>query len=618
MSPVRQYAPPAGVMPGYSQPPAAVYGELSGDGRRIILLPAGDDHELRQIAGQIELLTPQWQRIPESGGEAVSVPATWPAVVQLGHTFTGRGGSAQWCPQPALSDWMTQQWVRRMAPPPLPEGAVPPGERLRDYQAADAAVIAHMGKVLLLHDTGTGKTPIAITGLEGRRLTGHEIFPMIIIVPGWDVADVWDSHIRTWAPHWPAPVLHKGANRARVQGWKHGRYILLTTYATARLDARHARDLLPGLAPAAVIADEAHLIGNAGSQQSQAVMRIARHAGCYIAASGTLVTHSMKNVHPPLKGMDHDSWPSYERTKPRYISSRPGDGGYGEKILGLRPEMAEEFFACLEGQLLRRAKRDVLDQLPPVIYSVRRPELPAEWRHAYDGMERQMLAELPDGGDLPVMSILAQLTRLSQLASSAADVKVTTVIDEQTGREKPHYEVTLKRPCWKAETFLGIMAERPDMPTACFAESRQLAMLTGEYCAEAGLRCGYVTGPGPRTDGGPPVTRRTRQQAVADFQAGKLDVIICTAGAGGTGITLTAANCAVMLQRSWQLDLALQPDGRIDRIGAEVHDHLEIVDVVAQHTIDQRRRDVLRDKAGQLGQLVRDARVVRELLGGLR
>jgi len=360
------------------------------------------------------------------------------------------------------------------------------------------------------------------------------------------------------------------------------------------------------------------MIGNDRSRQSQAVQRIAKHAGSFIAASGTLITHSMKNIHPVLVCLDHRSYPAWYRTKARWIATRADPGGGDDIILGLRPEMQKEFFRCLAGQIVRRAKADVLEFLPPKIYSVRRPEMPPEWRRAYEGMEAAMLAELPDGGELPVMSVLAQLTRLSQLASSAADVEVTYEPDPDTGLLVPHYHVTLKRPSWKAESLLGYLAEREGLPTAVFTESRQLAMLAGGYCTEAGLRTGFITGPGPGLPGGPPVTQRTRERDKDAFQAGQLDVIICTAGAGGMGITLTAANAAAMLQRSWQLDLGLQPEDRIHRPGAERWDHVEITDFVTLGTIDQRRREVLKDKGAQLGQLLREPGFVRSLLGGLK
>jgi SNF2 family DNA or RNA helicase len=600
----------------------ALFGELTDDGRQIVVIGTGPAHDQNQIGVRLHSLTALGKSAKDEYGNFTGAryyPATWPVMVQLNWTFN-HNGAPQWFPSERLTEWLIREMVRRKCPPPpLPDDVCPAGLVPRDYQAEDAAVLAAGGKVLLLHEVGLGKTVISLLGLEARRRAGTGIFPMVIIVPSWQVADVWDTHIREWMPGWPKPVLHKGEGRARVQGWRDRNYILITTYATARRDAKLDTDLLPRLRPATVVADEAHFLGNDGSKQSQAVQRLARHAGTVIWASGTWLTHSMKNIYPALATLDPASFPAWERVKPRYIATRRGKGGYGEAVLGLRPEMEEEFFACLDGQILRRAKDDVLTQLPKKIYSVRRPDVPEEWMHAYRTMADQMLAELPDGTDLPAPLILEQLTRLNQLASSATDVQVDYRPDPRTGLLVPHYTVTLKRPCWKADSVLDILGERPDQPTAVFAESRQLAMITGEDCIEAGLRTAFITGEGDGPAAGPGyrITTRTRGQAVEDFQAGKLDVIMCTAGAGGMGITLTRSNCAVMMQRSWQLDLAVQPEGRIDRIGAEIHDYLEIVDIVAKGTIDQHRREVLKGKAGQAAQLYQDRRVYTELLGGL-
>lgn len=41
-----------------------------------------------------------------------------------------------------------------------------------------------------------------------------------------------------------------------------------------------------------------------------------------------------------------------------------------------------------------------------------------------------------------------------------------------------------------------------------------------------------------------------------------------------------------------------------------------MIDVVARKTIDSRVRTILKERAGQLSDLVQDARIVAELLGG--
>jgi Domain of unknown function (DUF4326)/SNF2-related domain len=473
----------------------------------------------------------------------------------------------------------------------------------------------------------THNTVSTLLGVEARRLAGAEVFPMVIVVPSWEVGQSWKEHIATWAPKWGTPRMHGGDKRVKVitarnrHEYEHD--VFITTFATAR------RDALPGdkgplctLRAASVVVDECHMATNQHARQTSAVQRIARHATTIVAASGTLVTRDARDPYTILEMLDPASFPSGERYTERYCRTSAGD--YAETVDGLNPLAEPELRAVLSGQMHRYAKADVLPQLPPKIFSVRRPVIPPEWRHAYDEMEQQWLAELP-GGDIEMsaMDTLTRLTRLSQLASSAADVRIEYVFDERIGQDVPRQIVTLRAPSWKAESLTGILAERPDQPTAAFTESRPLAMITGQYCEKAGLRIGYIIGksPGPEDDMYGPgyrITDKTRQSARDGFQAGKLDVIICTAGAGGTGITLTAANCAVMLQRSWQYNLGVQVDDRIHRIGAEIHDHVEIIDVVAQDTVDERRREILKEKAGHAAEWAQDPRLLKELLGGIK
>lgn len=450
--------------------------------------------------------------------------------------------------------------------------------------------------------SNTGKTVSAVLGLRERQARGHGIFPLLIVTPSWDVGDVWARHIANWTTGWPPVTMYSGPERAAGDG------VLITTYATMRLDAADAKGPLVKLRAKAVVFDESHGLKNTQSKQSQAGRRVAAHAETFIALSGTPVTRDTGDIYPVLAAMDPQSWPSRTRFVKRYCET--ADNGYGERIEGLRALAEPEFRAVLAGQYRRVAKADVLSQLPPKVYSVRRVEIPPEYRKPYDQMQEDMLAELPDGTDLPVMSVLAQLTRLSQLASAACDVTVTTEVDE-FGEEKKHYEVTLKAPSWKADALLGILAERPGQQVAVFTVSKQLALVAAEACTHQGYRIGLVLGG---------QSRKERQQDIDAFQAGELDLIICTAGAGSLGITLTRAGTVVALQRSWELDKAIQIEDRAHRLDDIVleHDCIEVIDVIARDTIEDRVRALMRVKGGHLGQLVGDPRIVRELLGGLR
>ena len=440
---------------------AGIHADLTADGTRIVIAASGDSWEVDRAATALHKVTMLPEPFTPKNG-LMHVPATWASAVQLAYTFNS-DTVGRWLPRPRLQAWIREEFARRHNPAaPLtikvPDGLVP-----RPYQLDAARAIGAVGKFLLFDDPGVGKTLSAILGLMNRHNLGH-IFPLLIVVPSWDVGDVWVREIRKWAPDWPEPVLYGGPGRFL------GPDILITTYATMRLDASDMSAPLVKLKAAAVVADEVHLAKNPHSKQSQALKRVCARAGTVIGLTGTPITRDTGDIYPVLEAMDPDSWPSRKRFVQRYCDT--SDNGYGEVVEGLKVLAEPEFRSVTAGQYRRVAKGDVLSQLPPKVYSVRRVEIPAEWRKAYDTMQDQMLAELPDGGELPVMTVLAQLTRLGQLASSACDVAVTHDLDMETGELRPHYEVTLKAPSWKADALVGVLGERPGQQAAVFAVSR--------------------------------------------------------------------------------------------------------------------------------------------------
>ena len=60
---------------------------------------------------------------------------------------------------------------------------------------------------------------------------------------------------------------------------------------------------------------------------------------------------------------------------------------------------------------------------------------------------------------------------------------------------------------------------------------------------------------------------KKRQPMVDDFQSGLAAVFVCTFGAGGVGLTLTAAASIILLDRPWTPGDALQAEDRVRRIG---------------------------------------------------
>lgn len=575
-----------------------IVGELTADGRNIILMANGADWELAHATAAMQLCTPLIKRSKPPG--ALVLPATWPAVVQLAETF-----GPNWAPGVALTEWVQHQVRIRTPSAGDTRVAIPQGLCPRDYQVEAARMIAANGRVLLFDEAGTGKTISTILGICERACT-TTVLPVLVVCPA-SVVDNWIAEFRKWAPQFWTEAW-RGSKKARrnLIGQSH---VFVCSYETARNDASstEARDGNPliELNPKFVVADECHRMKGHQSQQSRAVRRLAERADNFVGLSGTPITHHPGDLWPVLVGLEPGAWPSRERWINRYCLSVPGD--YDVRIVGLHPGFEPEFRTTLIGRHRRVAKADVLSQLPPKVYTVHTVDLPTAYRKSYDDMESRMLADLPDGGELSVMSVLAQLTRLSQLACAAADVETTHEWDETLQDYREHQKVTLKAPSWKVDELLEIMEERPGKSIVCFAPSRQLVVLAGAAAQSAGYRVGYVVG-------GQSAKERTAN--VDAFQHGETDLLCATTGAGGVGLTLTAAGTCVFLQRPWSLVEALQAEDRLHRIGSEVHASIEILDIVASKTIDTRVRTVLKGKAGQLSDILQDPRIVSELLGG--
>ncbi len=588
----------------------SIAAEITPDREHLVLVAGGlgAPEDVALAAKLLQALTPLFSKTDPPG--ALQVPLTWSAIVQLANTY-----GSSWWPGPRLTTWIADQVRQRTAALPDRLAYTPPvGLVPRPYQIEGALEIARTGRCLVFDEPRTGKTITTILGLVEWASIRHADGPALVVCPA-SVIDPWVEAWQAWAPHLRA-VAWRGPKRQQLAGTAD---VYVTSYDTARIDTPVIAKKSPllDLGATALVIDESHYIKNHQAARTKSVQRLARDVEAFVALSGTPITHHPADLWPALTGLAPGAFPSRERWVGRYcLLDMMAE--HGEGILGLHPATEPEFRTSLLGQHRRVARADVMSQLPPKVYSTRTVDLPREWRKVYDDFETQMLAELPDGQELSVMSVLTQLTHLSALATAAADVEVTygPDVDEQTGEPKRHVHLELKSPSWKVDALLEILEERcqdvgPDgqiEKVVVFAPSAQLIKLAGAAAEKAGYRVGYVVG-------GQSAGART--QAIRDFQTGDLQVILATTSAGGTGITLSAAGTLVFLQRPWSLVESLQAEDRAEG-DMNASRGTEVIDVLARNTLDTRVRAVLRERAGQLADLVGDPRIVTELLGGSR
>ena len=360
----------------------------------------------------------------------------------------------------------------------------------------------------------------------------------------------------------------------------------------------HLREL-NGIDFKAVIADEIHRSKDPKSKQSRALWAATGDADIRFALTGTPIANNVVDLWAILHWLSPKDWPSKTKWIDRMVDTMLNAFG-GMMVLGVKAHMQDEFYKSVNPYMRRMLKKVVLPHLPPVLTERRDVEMSTKQKKAYEQMRDLMIAELGDEGDVVTApSVLTQTIRLLQFASSYATLEV----DETTGEQK----TILNAPSCKIDALMEDIenGDFGDDSVAVSAVSKQLINLLSAELTKKKIAHGLITGDQDEDE---------RQQAVDDFQAGKIKWILFTAQAGGVGITLTAARRLIMLQRPWSLVDYKQVLDRVHRIGSEVHDSIVITDYVTDGTIEERVIQVLETKADNFEQIVRDKNQLLKLL----
>ena len=569
--------------------------------------------------------------IPGSGYDAKTqmwkVPVSWSACLALRSTFKTDLEIGQ-----KLTDWAANERSTRVDPANELRNLelLPDGEGDQDlfpHQRAGVKFLSTAKKALLADEPGLGKTAQAIRSLKQLQSQGEQVFPSLIVCPN-TLKKNWAREFKKW---WPdsglnIQVITGTAAQRRKQfeqenvdvyiiNWEslrtHSRLSAYGSIALAKCiecgghDERtilnkcevHKRDLNL-IDFKSVIADEMHRSKDPKSKQSRALWAATGDAKVRFALTGTPIANNVLDLWAILHWIAPEEWPSKTRWIDRMVDTMLNAFG-GMMVLGVKPHMDSEFQATVNPRMRRMLKANVLPWLPEMMFERRDVEMSTKQAKAYKQMRDNMIAELESGETLVAASVLTQTTRLTQFASSFAEL----VTDENTGEPK----AILAEPSCKVDALLDDIksGDFGEDSVAVCAVSRQLIELLSARLTKEKIEHGLITGA---------QNEEERQKAVDDFQSGKIKWILFTAQAGGVGITLTAARRLVMLQRPWSLVDHKQAIDRIHRIGSEIHDSVIVMDYVTEGTIEERVLQVLETKADNFEQIVRDKDRLLDLL----
>ena len=549
------------------------------------------------------------------------VPLSWTTCLALRSTFRSDLEI-----KPTLGAWAANQLETRITPANnLRELETYEGDEvLFPHQRAGVAFLATAKRALLADEPGLGKTAQAIRALKELNDRGEEVFPILIVCPN-TLKNNWAREFARWWPDVTTQVI-KGSAVQRKKQFEQPAQIFIINWESLRSHSRlspygsisltrcracggqdekisenrcevHLREL-NNFKFKAVVADEIHRSKDPKSKQSRALWSASGTSEIRFALTGTPIANNVVDLWSILHWISPKDWPSKTKWIDRMVDVMLNAFG-GMMVLGVKPQMQDEFYKSVNPYMRRMLKKVVLPNLPPVLKERRDVEMSTKQKKAYEQMRDLMISELESGDTLAAPSVLTQTIRLLQFASSYA----TIATNEVTGEPR----AVLDAPSCKIDALMDDIenGDFGDDSVAVSAVSKQLINLLSAELTKKKISHGLITGDQDEDE---------RQKAIDDFQSGAIKWILFTAQAGGVGITLTSARRLIMLQRPWSLVDYKQVLDRVHRIGSEIHDSIVITDYVTEGTIEERVIQVLETKADNFEQIVKDKDQLLKLL----
>lgn len=424
---------------------------------------------------------------------------------------------------------------------------------LRDYQRRGVTWMTHLldngCHCLLADEMGLGKTVQVLTILDARKHLGK---CSIIACPA-SVVPVWRSEAAKFFPDLRVETLRSSHTWEDVKE----PCVWVGSYTQLR---RH-RHITSGTSFDCAVLDEAQFIKNPDAKITQVCLSLkAEHR---VAVTGT-----------PIENRELDLWTIFRFLMPGLLGSR----SRLEKLSLSDPQtLRENLRKQVAPFVLRRSKTEVASELPPKVESVLSCPLTQLQQGEYKRLSQEGLSRLgEDLGKSIRERALPFFTLLTRLRQSSCDPGLLPWIDctpRQSGKvlallDKLHELVERGRKAVIFSQFATLLRRlegvlREDFPKL------PIEMLTGQT--------------------------QNRETPVSRFQQTEgAAVMLVSLKAGGTGITLSAAEYVFLLDPWWNPAVEAQAIDRVHRIGQDRT--VFIYRLIATGTIEERIEKLKQEK----------------------
>lgn len=328
------------------------------------------------------------------------------------------------------------------------------------------------------------------------------------------------------------------------------------------------------------IFDEAHYIKNHKSQRTKAAIKLRSKRNFMLTGSPLL--NQVNELWTILHKINPNGFPDYWRFLNRYAVF---GGWQGRQITGVKNKA--ELNAEIDKVILRRLKKDVLD-LPDKQIIQKLVDLSPLQRKLYDQAWDDMKIDLPDQADpMEFENALVKYLYLKQIAGSAACIE---------GYPDESAKLDLVQ-----ELVAEIMQDNPDSPPepiVIFTQFRKVMACAVERLEKDGYEVFQLHGDVPK---------ERRIEIVKQWEDRPKPAILMVMLQVAVGFNATAANKCIFIDKLYVPKLNEQAQDRLHRIGADLVRPIQVFEIIARKTVEQRIESILKRKTKLFDGLIEES-----------
>lgn len=440
---------------------------------------------------------------------------------------------------------------------------------LRGYQVDGVAWLERLRTMhlsgILADDMGLGKTVQAITAITQYKAL-HPDAISLVVCPTSLVYN-WKEECTKFNPDLRVlPVDGTPTQRKKLLEGIREFDVVITSYSLLQKDI----DFYKTVSFAYAILDEAQHIKNRGTRNAKSVKMI--EAAHRLILTGTPIENSLEELWSLFDFLLPGLLSSYDRFVEKYVRSTTGS----ESLSNLRRKVSPF--------ILRRMKRDILQELPPVseiVYHCHLSEAQRSLYRSYADSAREELSKLvkKEGFDKVQIHVLATLTRLKQICCHPA----IFAKDKAEFGDSAKYDMLI-------ELLQTLMDGKHKV--VIFSQYTRMLKIIREDLEQMGINFSYLDG-----------SSKNRMSIVREFnENANVPIFLVSLKAGGSGLNLTGADTVIHYDMWWNPAVENQATDRVHRIGQM--NSVSSYKLVTLNTIEEKILELQNRKRGLVKKVV--------------